>query len=49
MDHRIAMAAVVLGMVAEQPVRADDASFIDTSFPGFVALMTRAGATIADA
>ena len=35
MDHRIAMPALVLGMVAEHPVRVDDASFIDTSFPDF--------------
>jgi 3-phosphoshikimate 1-carboxyvinyltransferase len=39
MDHRLAMAALVLGLVAERPVRVDDAGFIDTSFPGFVALM----------
>jgi 3-phosphoshikimate 1-carboxyvinyltransferase len=46
MDHRIAMAALVMGMVAAHPVRLDDAGFIDTSFPGFVALMNRAGATL---
>jgi 5-enolpyruvylshikimate-3-phosphate synthase len=28
-------------------MRIDDASFIDTSFPGFVALMRRLGAAIA--
>ena len=39
MDHRIAMAALVLGEATERPVTVDDASFIDTSFPGFVALM----------
>jgi 3-phosphoshikimate 1-carboxyvinyltransferase len=48
MDHRIAMAALVLGLIAEQPVRVDDASFIDTSFPGFAMLMGRLGATILD-
>jgi 3-phosphoshikimate 1-carboxyvinyltransferase len=42
MDHRLAMSALVLGLVAEQPVTVDDASFIDTSFPGFVALMNGA-------
>jgi 3-phosphoshikimate 1-carboxyvinyltransferase len=46
MDHRIAMSAVVLGMAAAAPVTADDAGFIDTSFPGFVALMNAAGAAI---
>lgn len=44
MDHRIAMSAAVLGMAAAAPVTADDAGFIDTSFPGFVALMNAAGA-----
>jgi 3-phosphoshikimate 1-carboxyvinyltransferase len=39
MDHRLAMSALVLGMAAAAPVTVDDASFIDTSFPGFVALM----------
>ncbi len=39
MDHRIAMSALVLGRGAEQPVRVDDASFIETSFPGFTALL----------
>jgi 3-phosphoshikimate 1-carboxyvinyltransferase len=39
MDHRLAMSALVLGLATEQPVRVDDASFIDTSFPGFIALM----------
>ena len=49
MDHRIAMAALVLGLITQQPVRVDDASFIDTSFPGFVTLMAALGATIQDA
>ncbi|MCW3477860.1 3-phosphoshikimate 1-carboxyvinyltransferase [Limobrevibacterium gyesilva] len=39
MDHRLAMSALVLGLATETPVGVDDASFIDTSFPGFVALM----------
>jgi 3-phosphoshikimate 1-carboxyvinyltransferase len=49
MDHRIAMAALVLGLIAEQPVRIDDGGFIDTSFPGFAALMGQLGATISGA
>jgi 3-phosphoshikimate 1-carboxyvinyltransferase len=49
MDHRIAMAALVLGMTARDPVTVDDAGFIDTSFPGFVDLMNAAGAAIRDA
>ena len=39
MDHRLAMSALVLGLAAQTPVSVDDGSFIDTSFPGFVALM----------
>jgi 3-phosphoshikimate 1-carboxyvinyltransferase len=46
MDHRIAMAALVLGLASERPVRIDDGSFIATSFPGFVALMTSLGAKL---
>ncbi|MBV9537796.1 MAG: 3-phosphoshikimate 1-carboxyvinyltransferase [Acidisphaera sp.] len=42
MDHRLAMSALVLGLAAAEPVALDDAAFIDTSFPGFVALMNSA-------
>lgn len=49
MDHRIAMAALVLGAATEQPVGVDDADFIDTSFPGFVALMNSVGAALTPA
>src|SRR5215467_30664 len=43
MDHRIAMAALVLGLAADKPVTVDDAGFIATSFPGFADLMRRLG------
>jgi 3-phosphoshikimate 1-carboxyvinyltransferase len=43
MDHRLAMSALVLGMAATNPVRADDVAFIETSFPGFVDLMAGLG------
>ncbi|MDX2104339.1 MAG: 3-phosphoshikimate 1-carboxyvinyltransferase, partial [Alphaproteobacteria bacterium] len=46
LDHRIAMSALVLGMVTAQPVAVDDARPIETSFPGFVSLMTGLGAKI---
>ena len=39
MDHRLAMSALVLGLVSVTPVAVDDAAFIDTSFPGFAALL----------
>ena len=49
MDHRIAMSALVLGLATDQPVMVDDAGIIDTSFPGFVALMNGAGGVLAAA
>ena len=47
MDHRLAMSALVLGLAAASPVAVDDAAFIETSFPGFVALMRGLGGDIA--
>ncbi len=47
MDHRIAMAFLVMGLASEQPVEVDDVSFIATSFPGFVAMMRGLGADLA--
>jgi len=46
-DHRIAMSHLVLGLAAEQPVTVDEAGMIDTSFPGFDALMRSLGGEIA--
>lgn len=46
LDHRIAMSFLVLGLAAREPVAIDDASPIDTSFPGFAALMNGLGARI---
>ncbi len=43
MDHRIAMAALVMGLASDNPVRIDDSAFIATSFPGFVELMRALG------
>ncbi len=42
MDHRIAMAGLVLGLSARAAVRIDDGAFIETSFPHFVRLMNGA-------
>jgi 3-phosphoshikimate 1-carboxyvinyltransferase len=47
MDHRIAMAALVMGLGSENPVRIDESAFIATSFPGFVELMRSIGADLA--
>jgi 3-phosphoshikimate 1-carboxyvinyltransferase len=48
LDHRIAMAFLVLGLAAARPVRIDDGATIATSFPGIVPLMNGLGATIAE-
>ncbi len=46
LDHRIAMAFLVLGLVANEPVRIDDGAPIATSFPDFVPLINGLGGTI---
>jgi 3-phosphoshikimate 1-carboxyvinyltransferase len=46
LDHRIAMAFVVMGLATEQPVTIDDAAMIATSFPEFMDMMTGLGARI---
>jgi 3-phosphoshikimate 1-carboxyvinyltransferase len=46
LDHRIAMAFLVLGLGSREGVTIDDGSPIDTSFPGFADLMSRLGAKI---
>jgi len=45
LDHRMAMAFLVLGLASREPVRIDDGRPIATSFPDFVPLMARLGAT----
>ncbi len=45
-DHRIAMAFLMLGLAADQPVEVDEAEMIGTSFPGFVEVMKSIGADI---
>ena len=46
LDHRIAMAFLVLGAASIKPVTIDDGATMDTSFPGFVALLNSLGAKI---
>lgn len=46
LDHRIAMAFLVLGCASGKPVAIDDAAAIATSFPRFAWLMNRLGADI---
>jgi len=45
-DHRLAMAFLVLGLAADEPVQVDSAEMIATSFPGFAATMRSLGAEI---
>jgi 3-phosphoshikimate 1-carboxyvinyltransferase len=49
LDHRIAMAFLVLGLATKAPVRIDDARPIATSFPDFLPLMNRLGAGFEEA
>ena len=46
MDHRIAMAFLVMGLGAQKPVTVDDGSIIATSYPDFTKHMTQLGAHI---
>jgi 3-phosphoshikimate 1-carboxyvinyltransferase len=46
LDHRIAMAFLVLGLATEKPVTVDDQAMIATSFPEFMGLMAGLGAEI---
>ena len=46
MDHRIAMAFLVMGLASEKPVGVDDMSFVATSFPGYVAMLRSLGAEL---
>jgi len=45
-DHRIAMSFAVAGASADAPVVVDDVAAVDTSFPGFPALMQELGVNI---
>lgn len=46
MDHRIAMAFLVLGLAAQAPIVIDDDAMIATSFPGFTEMMGRLGISV---
>ena len=46
LDHRVAMAFLVLGLAAREPVAVDDGAPIDTSFPGFADLMKSLGTRV---
>ena len=44
LDHRIAMAFLIMGLATERPVAVDDTAMIATSFPTFLSLMRALGA-----
>ncbi len=46
LDHRIAMAFLVMGLASRDPMTVDDGSMIMTSFPTFIPLMRELGAAI---
>jgi 3-phosphoshikimate 1-carboxyvinyltransferase len=48
LDHRMAMAFLVLGLASSVPVRIDDAAPIATSFPGFIGLINALGGAITE-
>jgi 3-phosphoshikimate 1-carboxyvinyltransferase len=47
-DHRIAMSAVLLGLVADGETWVDDVDCVDTSFPGFASMLGSLGANIVE-
>jgi 3-phosphoshikimate 1-carboxyvinyltransferase len=49
LDHRIAMAFLILGLATRLPVRIDDAAPVATSFPGFLPLINGLGGSIGKA
>ncbi|MER2264511.1 3-phosphoshikimate 1-carboxyvinyltransferase [Methylobacterium oxalidis] len=48
LDHRIAMAFLVLGLATREPVTVDDGAMIATSFPSFLPTMRALGAEISE-
>jgi 3-phosphoshikimate 1-carboxyvinyltransferase len=48
LDHRIAMAFLVMGLATREPMTVDDGAMIATSFPTFIPSMRELGAHIRD-
>ena len=49
MDHRIAMAFLIMGLGTDRPVGIDDISFVATSFPDFCPIVERLGGNLGSA
>ena len=47
-DHRVAMALVLAGLVADGPMTVTDARCIEDSFPGFVETLQSLGADVVE-
>jgi 3-phosphoshikimate 1-carboxyvinyltransferase len=47
-DHRVAMSAVVLGLLADGETVVEDVDCVETSFPGFAALLRGLGADLVE-
>ncbi|PPR80028.1 MAG: 3-phosphoshikimate 1-carboxyvinyltransferase [Alphaproteobacteria bacterium MarineAlpha2_Bin1] len=47
-DHRIAMSAIIGGLVSKGPVHIDDSSMIETSFPGFIDIINSVGGRVSE-
>lgn len=45
-DHRVAMALILAGLVAEGPTTVTDAACVEDSFPGFVETLRALGADV---
>ena len=46
LDHRMAMSALVMGLISIKEVKIDNAKTIKTSFPNFYNLMIKIGAKL---
>ena len=46
LDHRMAMSALVMGLISNKEVKIDNSKTIKTSFPNFYNLMIKIGAKL---
>ena len=46
LDHRMAMSALIMGLVSKEEVKIDNSDTIKTSFPSFYGVMTKIGAKL---
>ncbi len=46
LDHRMAMSALIMGMVSKKEIKIDNSDTINTSFPNFYNIMSKIGAKV---